>query len=175
MLTLSFARSAVTDKRRSVIIFKGNRALGTGGATSALTHLTKRDRRGTSWAKSGTRSHSCVHSRPACMRKNTQGCPRSLRHLEQMPRAVLTAGYTCLVRCSVSSLERGSALRLTKDSHLSPFLQTGHLLVWILYKPRPFLFYPHGLKTYIYLQAEGFNSIKLNRNTQKTFYGMDIF
>lgn len=174
MLTLSFARSAVTDKRRSVIIFKGNGALGTGGATSALTHLTKRDRRGTSWAKSGTRSHSCVHSRPACMRKNTRGCPRSLQHPEQMPRAVLTAGYTCLVRCSVSSLERGSALRLRKDSHLSPFLQTRHLLVRILYKPRPFLFCPHGLKTSIYLPTEEFYSIELNLDTQKTFYGMDI-
>lgn len=139
MLTPSFARSAVTDKRRSVIIFKGKRAPGTGGATAALTRLTGRGRLGTSRTKSGARSCSCVRARPA----HTRGFSRSLRHPEQMPRAALTSGYTCLLRCSASSLERGSALRLSEDSHLSPFLQTGHLLAWTLSKPRPFLFFVH--------------------------------
>lgn len=160
MLTRPFARSAVTDKRRSVITFKGNRAPGTGGAAAALTRLTGRDRQGTSRTKSGARSHSCVHSRPAHARKNTRGFSRSLRHPEQMPRAALTSGYTCLLRCPASSLERGSALRLSEDSHLSSFLQTGHLLAWTLSKPRPFLFCPQGLKTSIYLQIKGLNRIR---------------
>lgn len=92
--------------------------------------------------------------------KTHEASPDRSGNPEQMPRAALTSGYTCLLRCSASSLERGSALRLSQDSHLSPFLQTGHLLAWTLSKPRPFLFCPQGLKTSIYLQIKGFSSIK---------------
>lgn len=152
MLTQPVARSAVTDKRRSVIIFKGKRAPGTGGA--------KAGRQGTSRTKSGARIRSCVHSRPAHALKNAPGFSGSPRHPEQMPRAALTSGYTCLLRGSASSLERGSALRLGEDSHLSPFLQTEHLLAWTLSQPRPSLFCPQGLKTSIYLPIKGFNRIK---------------
>lgn len=38
--------------------------------------------------------------------KNRRGFSSSLRHPEQMPLAALTSGYTCLLRCSASSLER---------------------------------------------------------------------
>lgn len=117
MLTPPFARSAVTDKRRSVMIFKGKRAPGTGGATAALTRLTGRDRQGTSRAKSGARSRSCVHPRPAHARKNTRGFSRSLRQ----PRTdAASCAYVRLhLPAALLCLLSGARLRIKTQSRQS--------------------------------------------------------
>lgn len=50
MLTRPIARSAVTDKRRSVIIFKGKRAPGTGGAETGKGRVAPKAGRGAAHA-----------------------------------------------------------------------------------------------------------------------------